>query len=316
MNCTNCGNALRSELKFCPQCGTPAPQPAPYTPPAEPLRTSWEPQMHGRGASPFPPAAAPPRRKSRAGKILLVVFGVFLLLAGGAAVAVYYGVRYYSSSVKSSEPYRVAEKELRENPLAAGALGDIRSTGFPIGSSGTEADGSGHAVYAMSVEGTKDSGQYVAVLTGAAGEWKVKSAILRKSNGEVVTLVGDSDGEASKIAGESGPPPPPAPPGPGGGGRVNVPGAIKGGALDDEATSKPDPTYPRVAQAARAGGEVVVEVTVDEGGKVIMASAVSGHPLLRAAAVAAARQAEFEPTVSGGKPVKVVGTLTYEFAPQ
>ena len=158
MNCMNCGNALRPELKFCPQCGTPAPQRASYTPPAP------------TGASPFPRAGALPRRKSRAGKILLAVFCVFLLLAGGAAVAVYYGVRYFSNSVKSSEPYRVAEKELRENPLAVGALGDVKSTGFPIGSFGTEADGTGQAAFTMSVEGTKGSGQYVVVLARQSGE--------------------------------------------------------------------------------------------------------------------------------------------------
>jgi protein TonB len=46
---------------------------------------------------------------------------------------------------------------------------------------------------------------------------------------------------------------------------------------------------------------------------VTKAQAVSGHPLLRAAAEAAARQASFSPTLLSGKPVKVTGVLTYEF---
>jgi TonB family protein len=58
---------------------------------------------------------------------------------------------------------------------------------------------------------------------------------------------------------------------------------------------------------------VVVQVTVDEGGHVILASPMSGHPLLRAAAVAAARKARFAPTLTGGKSGKTVGTLTYHF---
>jgi TonB family protein len=88
---------------------------------------------------------------------------------------------------------------------------------------------------------------------------------------------------------------------------------ISGGALDGKAISKPDPAYPAVAKSVRASGTVVVQVTVDETGKVISAEATSGHPLLRAAAVQAARQAQFKPTLVSGKPVKVIGTLTYNF---
>jgi TonB family protein len=90
--------------------------------------------------------------------------------------------------------------------------------------------------------------------------------------------------------------------------------AVSGGVLNGKATSLPDPVYPPVAKAARASGTVVVRVTVDEKGDVISAEAVSGHPLLRAAAVAAARQAKFKPTLLNGKPVKVTGTLNYTFA--
>jgi protein TonB len=61
---------------------------------------------------------------------------------------------------------------------------------------------------------------------------------------------------------------------------------------------------------------VTVEITVDETGKVIAAHAVSGHPLLQAAAVAAARQASFKPTRLNGEPVKVSGALVYNFVAQ
>lgn|SRR5918911_3547734 len=92
--------------------------------------------------------------------------------------------------------------------------------------------------------------------------------------------------------------------------------AMSGGMLNGQAISKPDPVYPPVARAARASGTVTVQVTVDETGKVTSAKAVSGHPLLQAAAVQAAYQARFKPTLSSGKPVKVTGVLTYEFQPQ
>ena len=56
-----------------------------------------------------------------------------------------------------------------------------------------------------------------------------------------------------------------------------------------------------------------MKVIVDEEGKVIAAQAVSGHPLLQAAAVKAAREARFTPTLLDGKPVKVQGVITYNF---
>ena len=73
------------------------------------------------------------------------------------------------------------------------------------------------------------------------------------------------------------------------------------------------PTYPPLAKAARVSGVVVVEVTVSEDGHVISATAVSGHPLLRDAAVSAARLWQFTPTVVNGKPVKVNDSLTFSF---
>jgi protein TonB len=58
---------------------------------------------------------------------------------------------------------------------------------------------------------------------------------------------------------------------------------------------------------------VVVEVTVDEAGSVIAARAISGHPLLKDAAVAAARGWKFSPTMLTGVAVKVIGTITFNF---
>jgi TonB family protein len=89
---------------------------------------------------------------------------------------------------------------------------------------------------------------------------------------------------------------------------------ISGGVLNGKATSLPKPSYPAIAKAAKAYGTVTVQVTVDESGKVISARAVSGHPLLQQAAVQAAYQAEFSPTMLSGQPVQVTGVLTYNFA--
>jgi TonB family protein len=86
--------------------------------------------------------------------------------------------------------------------------------------------------------------------------------------------------------------------------------------LNGRATSLPKPVYPPPAKAIRAQGEVKVQVTIDEQGRVISAAAMSGHPLLRDESVKAARNARFSPTILGGIPVKVTGLIVYRFIGQ
>jgi Ca-activated chloride channel family protein len=87
-----------------------------------------------------------------------------------------------------------------------------------------------------------------------------------------------------------------------------------GGVLNGKALHLPRPLYPPAAKSIRAAGVVTVEVTLDEEGKVMTARAVSGNPFLRQAAVDAARQARFSPTVLSGKPVQITGVITYTFS--
>ncbi|HEX9422552.1 MAG TPA: TonB family protein [Pyrinomonadaceae bacterium] len=141
----------------------------------------------------------------------------------------------------------------------------------------------------------------------------------------VTTIVGsESSNAAAPVAAGSGtgmvptgptrvnieePPPPPPPPTP-----PRAP--ISGGVLNGKAISLPKPAYPAIARQAHASGTVVVQVTIDENGSVVSAHAVSGHPLLQAVAVAAARGARFSPTKLSGQPVKVTGVITYNFVAQ
>jgi periplasmic protein TonB len=94
-----------------------------------------------------------------------------------------------------------------------------------------------------------------------------------------------------------------------------VPKTISGGVVNGKATNLVKPPYPAAARAVRAAGAVNVQVTIDESGNVISASAVSGHPLLRAAAVSAARSSKFSPTMLSGQAVKVTGVIVYNFVP-
>ena len=78
----------------------------------------------------------------------------------------------------------------------------------------------------------------------------------------------------------------------------------------------PPPAYPPIARAAHATGTVEVRVLVDFDGSVSAAAAISGHPLLQAAAVSAARKARFTPMKYKGEPVKIVGVIQYHFVAQ
>ena len=83
--------------------------------------------------------------------------------------------------------------------------------------------------------------------------------------------------------------------------------------LNSEAISLPKPPYPAMAKQAGAQGAVNVQVLIDETGRVISAKAISGSPLLKAAAQQAATQARFSPTKLGDQAVKVSGVITYNF---
>jgi protein TonB len=83
--------------------------------------------------------------------------------------------------------------------------------------------------------------------------------------------------------------------------------------ISSKTIEKPAPPYPVIAKAAGVQGPVAVQIVVDEQGRVISAKATSGNPLLQSAAVQAAYRARFTPTLLGGQPVKVTGSITYNF---
>jgi TonB family protein len=85
------------------------------------------------------------------------------------------------------------------------------------------------------------------------------------------------------------------------------------GAIRREATKRVTPDYPGMARQVGAGGEVLVEVIIDEKGKVVSARPLSGHPLLRPAAVSAARLWKFTSANSTDRLKQVVGTITFRF---
>lgn len=134
------------------------------------------------------------------------------------------------------------------------------------------------------------------------------------SNAAAPLASGSGTGNATVVAPTKvdidAPPPPPAP-------SPTPPRApISGGVLNGKAVHLVQPSYPQIARQAHASGTVVVQVLIDENGTVISAHAVSGHPLLQAVAVQAARASKFSPTKLSGQPVKVNGVIQYNFVAQ
>ena len=300
MICNNCGNTLELFNRFCPKCGAPAPPqyqapspgPSPYLPPQSPM-------MGGPMAQP---------KKSGCGKVILILAIILLVVGGGIAVAIYFGYHKLESTLKSSEAYTVAINRLKENEEVKNQLGEIKDTGFPLGAYNQRSDGSGDASFVMSVQGTKDSGRYEVSLVRRNSVWRLTKGVVHTSSGKTIDVADnyESTGDQSNSNSNTNT---------GVDNTRNLPPGktISGGVLNGKAISLPKPVYPLIAKQARASGTVVVQVVIDEEGNVVSASPVSGHPLLRAAAAAAAREAKFAPTKLSGKPVRVSGVITYNF---
>ena len=92
-----------------------------------------------------------------------------------------------------------------------------------------------------------------------------------------------------------------------------APGSVLGHVLQGKAVFRAEPVYPYAAKHERISGTVIVEATVDESGKVITARAVCGPDLLVPASLEAAKNWRFSPTTLNGKPIKAIGTITFNF---
>lgn len=248
-----------------------------------------------------------------------------LILAGLAFVG---GIVFVAmSAIKSSEVYQGALKVVQTHPAAVERLGEPVNAGWFVTGNVKVDAGGGHATLEVPVSGPKGSGTLYVRAVSPDDTWMYERLDLA-ANGETVSLLDrnvvqpptgstvDVEEDADGSAGDA---------------DADEPGdettvdenqtavspsdgkTISAGVLNGKAVSKPQPAYPALAKAARASGTVTVQVTVDETGSVVAAEAVSGPPLLRAAAVQAARQAKFSPTLLSGEPVRVSGVLTYNF---
>lgn len=73
------------------------------------------------------------------------------------------------------------------------------------------------------------------------------------------------------------------------------------------------PVYSQIAKSLNLQGQVTVNITIDEEGKVTSAETSEGHKLLRESAEQAARRSKFKPATVEGKAVKAKGYIVYNF---
>ena len=92
-----------------------------------------------------------------------------------------------------------------------------------------------------------------------------------------------------------------------------LPKVISKRPITGQAKVLPQPPYPAIARQLHIQGRVSVQVLIDEQGRVISATAMDGHALLKLAAQKAALEAQFSPTTLGNQPVRVSGVITYDF---
>ena len=90
-------------------------------------------------------------------------------------------------------------------------------------------------------------------------------------------------------------------------------GVVNEGYLNSMASDLGRPSYPQDARNERAQGSVLVEIEINEKGELLSAKAVSGNRRLWGSAESAVRKSKFKPTTGCGRPLRIKGTIFYNF---
>jgi TonB family protein len=99
---------------------------------------------------------------------------------------------------------------------------------------------------------------------------------------------------------------------PAAGGASGAPVSV--GSLVGKARQRVAPNYPQIARAARVSGNVTVYLVVNEKGEVESVQRADGPQQLQQPAIEAARRWKFNPTEIDGRPVRISGFLSFNFA--
>jgi protein TonB len=83
--------------------------------------------------------------------------------------------------------------------------------------------------------------------------------------------------------------------------------------LQKHFVSAPPPVYPEIARRAGVQGIVRLQVRATKDGRIEVDKILSGSPTLADAAIAAVKQWRVRPFSTGGRPVDVISTVTFNF---
>lgn len=75
----------------------------------------------------------------------------------------------------------------------------------------------------------------------------------------------------------------------------------------------PEPSYPTLARLTHIQGQVILQAVISPEGQVVATRVLSGHRLLRGAAVNAVKQWRYRPYILDGHPVNVATIITVDF---
>lgn len=97
-------------------------------------------------------------------------------------------------------------------------------------------------------------------------------------------------------------------------GSVNAQARIGAEESNKLVIEKANPVYPPLAKAAGLQGTVRLDLTISEAGAVISAKVIEGHPLLKDAAVGAAKKWKYREYLVNDKPVPFITTVDIVFS--
>ena len=88
---------------------------------------------------------------------------------------------------------------------------------------------------------------------------------------------------------------------------------VSSGVMAGNLISAPPPEYPKFASFAHVEGQVILQAVVSRNGTVTATHVLSGHRLLRGAAIAAVRRWRYRPYLIDGRPTDVATIVTVNF---
>jgi protein TonB len=94
---------------------------------------------------------------------------------------------------------------------------------------------------------------------------------------------------------------------------VDKPRAVSAGVVAGMLLAPIRPVYPPIAKVTHTQGTVVVEAIISKAGRIESLNVVSGPPMLRESALAAIREARYQPYRLNGEPTEVQTTITVNF---